>query len=74
MCRCRKWTAWKLRDDTRGEVSRGSTRTPILALTAHASQAQREQCLEHGMDSVITKPVNLPGLLREITAVVGCPV
>ena len=56
------------------EVSRGSTRTPILALTAHASESQREQCLEYGMDSVITKPVNLPGLLREITAVVGCPV
>jgi signal transduction histidine kinase len=56
------------------EVSRGSTRTPILALTAHASESQREQCLEHGMDSVITKPVNLPGLLREINAVVGCPV
>ncbi len=56
------------------EVSRGSARTPILALTAHASESQREQCLEHGMDSVITKPVNLPGLLREITAVVGCTV
>jgi two-component system, sensor histidine kinase len=56
------------------EVRRGSARTPILALTAHASESQREQCLEHGMDSVITKPVSLPGLLREISAVVGCPV
>jgi CheY-like chemotaxis protein len=54
------------------EARRGSTRTPILALTAHASQAQHEQCLVHGMDSVITKPVNLPNLLREIAAVVGC--
>ena len=56
------------------EARRGSGRIPILALTAHASQAQHEQCLEHGMDSVITKPVNLPGLLREINAVVGCAV
>ncbi len=56
------------------EARRGSARIPILALTAHASQAQHEQCLEHGMDSVITKPVSLPGLLREISAVVGCPV
>jgi CheY-like chemotaxis protein len=54
------------------EVRRGSARTPILALTAHASQAQHEQCLAHGMDSVLTKPVNLPNLLREIAAVVGC--
>jgi len=54
------------------EARRGSARTPILALTAHASQAQHEQCLAHGMDSVLTKPVNLPNLLREIAAVVGC--
>jgi signal transduction histidine kinase/ActR/RegA family two-component response regulator len=55
------------------EARRGSARTPILALTAHASQTQHEQCLAQGMDSVITKPVNLPSLLREIAAVVGCP-
>jgi signal transduction histidine kinase/ActR/RegA family two-component response regulator len=55
------------------EARRGSARTPILALTAHASLAQHEQCLAQGMDSVITKPVNLPNLLREIAAVVGCP-
>ena len=54
------------------EARRGLARTPILALTAHASQAQHEQCLAQGMDGVITKPVNLPGLLREIAAVVGC--
>jgi signal transduction histidine kinase len=54
------------------EARRGSARTPIMALTAHASQAQHEQCLAQGMDSVITKPVNLPDLLREIAAVVGC--
>jgi two-component system, sensor histidine kinase and response regulator len=54
------------------EARRGSVRTPILALTAHASQAQQEQCLAQGMNSVITKPVNMPNLLREIAAVVGC--
>jgi CheY-like chemotaxis protein len=56
------------------EQARGLTRIPILALTAHASQAQRNQCLAQGMDAVITKPVNLPGLLREIAAVMGCSV
>jgi len=50
------------------EAARGLTPTPIIALTAHASRAQHEQCLAQGMDSVITKPINLPDLLREITA------
>jgi signal transduction histidine kinase/CheY-like chemotaxis protein len=52
------------------EQRRGQKRTPILALTAHAAQAQHDQCLAQGMDAVITKPVNLPDLLREIAAVV----
>jgi signal transduction histidine kinase/CheY-like chemotaxis protein len=55
------------------EGRRGLARTPILALTAHASQAQHEQCLEYGMDSVTTKPINMPDLLREIGALAGSP-
>jgi signal transduction histidine kinase len=54
------------------EALGGRVRTPIVALTAHASQAHREQYLAQGMDSVITKPVNLPDLVREIAAVVVC--
>ena len=42
--------------------------TPIIALTAHASQPQHDQCIAEGMDAVITKPVNLPSLLRGIGA------
>ena len=53
------------------EVRRSLARTPILALTAHASQAHRQQCLAAGMDGVMTKPVKLPGLLREIAAQIG---
>jgi signal transduction histidine kinase/AmiR/NasT family two-component response regulator len=47
-------------------------RTPIIALTAHASQPQHDQCIAEGMDGVITKPVNLPALLRGIGAVLIC--
>jgi signal transduction histidine kinase/CheY-like chemotaxis protein len=50
------------------ERSHGLGRIPILALTAHAAQAQHQQCLAAGMDAVITKPVNLPGLLAQIAA------
>jgi signal transduction histidine kinase/ActR/RegA family two-component response regulator len=53
------------------ELRRGQNRTPIIALTAHASLQQREQCLAEGMDAVITKPVSLPALLRQIGSVLG---
>jgi CheY-like chemotaxis protein len=48
-------------------------RTPIIALTAHASRPQHDQCIAEGMDAVITKPVNLPSLLRGIGAALGSP-
>ena len=43
-------------------------RIPILALTAHASLAQHEECLAVGMDGILTKPLNVPSLLRQIRA------
>jgi two-component system, sensor histidine kinase len=44
-------------------------RVAIVALTAHASQAQHDQCLAAGMDGVATKPVTLPALLSCIAGV-----
>ena len=41
---------------------------PIIALTAHALEADKERALAAGADDFDTKPVNLSGLLQKIEA------
>lgn len=45
------------------------TRLPIIGLTAHALQGDREMCLKAGMDEYISKPLNYISLLKLIEAV-----
>ena len=39
---------------------------PIIALTAHATEAPRVYAMEAGCDDYATKPVDFPGLLTKI--------
>ncbi len=53
------------------EVQNGRTPVPVVALTAHAFQEHRKQCLEAGCTDFVTKPVGKARLLQVVDSHLG---
>jgi two-component system sensor histidine kinase/response regulator len=54
------------------EATRGG-HTPIVAVTAHAMEGDRQRCLAAGMDGYVCKPLRVESLFQAIAQLVPAP-
>jgi CheY-like chemotaxis protein/HPt (histidine-containing phosphotransfer) domain-containing protein len=58
----------QIRKQEAGSASQGHM--PIIAMTAYATEGDRERCLEAGMDDYVSKPISASKLFKAIEALV----
>jgi signal transduction histidine kinase/ActR/RegA family two-component response regulator len=54
-------------------LEQGGHRTPVIAMTAHAMDGDREKCLEAGMDDYVSKPLRREQLVAALQAWIPAP-
>jgi two-component system cell cycle response regulator DivK len=59
---------WEVARRLKGDA--GTSGIPIIALTAHAMDGDRDKCLQAGCEDYDTKPVDLKRLMGKIKALV----
>ena len=64
----RGWNLKSGNDDAHSvsDIKERASRIPIIAMTAHAIQGDREHCIEAGMNDYITKPVSPRALMEAL--------
>ncbi len=58
--------ATKIIRQAEANAQRNNSSVPIIAMTAHAMQSDRDRCIEAGMNDYISKPISSDRLLKAI--------
>ena len=73
-CQMPEMDGYELAAAIREEEGEGGAHVPIIAITASAMAEEAQKCLAAGMDSCLSKPLELAALARELQRFLPSPV